>query len=120
MRELLGKDKLLGLMTQLVEDRDEAEIRDLNEQIKDLLGKGGMGSIYKKEDGLNCHAALDFFKAAGKGFLALAGDLKETEGKLDAAKDSRRPVLRALRAKMKRLVEEMKEACHIINRINRF
>ncbi|MCX6766384.1 MAG: hypothetical protein NT170_01200 [Candidatus Moranbacteria bacterium] len=114
----MNKEKLLNLMRQLAEARGEAEIKDIDKQIKYLLGKD-MGPIYKRKDKLNCHAALDFLKAAEKSFSALAGDLGATAENLDA-KDTRQPVLYFLQAMAERFAGEAKEAHDTIDKINRF
>ena len=77
---------------------------------------------YKSKGKLDCHAALDFLKAAKESFSALESDLEEARKKILAnnPNDSRVEVLLLLSARMKRFAYEAKESYEFINRINRF
>jgi hypothetical protein len=94
------------------------QIKVISDQIKKFSSELARAT-YEKKGKLGCREALPFLEMAKRSFANLAGDLKETAGKLDA-KDSRRPVLRSLSAMMERLAGEMQEAYHIIDRINRY
>lgn len=110
------KKSISALLKAIALETSPSHGMDGVKQIEELLKKL---AIYEPKGKLDCHAALDFLKAAKESFSALAEDLKATRGKLDV-NDSRQNVLLVLNARMERIAGEMEEAYDFVNRINRF